>query len=209
MSAMALICNQRGVEGDDRAVRIATMLVHDLGKIDATRSEPDGRITSHGHAEIVADRAKALLAAIGFPKSLRPKVIALAELHMRPHEPMSDSSIRRIARKLGKVGATIDELADVAIADKSGRKAGIGGITELVAHPQACAMRSRAAELEVLDARPEPILKGRHLIGELALPPGPHFGPILTAAEEAQLDGAINSLPEAIAFARGFIAAQG
>jgi hypothetical protein len=184
------------------------MLVHDLGKIDTTEIHPDGRITSYGHAEIVAERAEALLGAIAFPKRLQAKVIALAEAHMRPHEPMNDGAIRRLARQLDKAGATIDELADVAIADKSGRVKEIQGVTRLVDHPLAEAMRNRAVKLAIADASPEPILKGQHLIDHLKLNPGPYFGRILRAAEEAQMDGVITSLDEAIAFARGFIAAQ-
>ena len=43
---------------------------------------------------------------------------------------------------------------------------------------------------------------GRHLIGRLGWNPGKRFGPILAAVEEAQIEGSVSSLEEALAMAR-------
>lgn len=42
-------------------------------------------------------------------------------------------------------------------------------------------------------------LLGRHLITELGLQPGPAFGPVLAVAYEAQLDGTVTTVAEALA----------
>jgi len=57
-------------------------------------------------------------------------------------------------------------------------------------------------------ARPEPLVKGRHLQA-LGLVPGPGFAPILEACYEAQLDGAFEDLEGGRDFARAEIARRG
>ena len=60
-------------------------------------------------------------------------------------------------------------------------------------------LRSAAAELALAAAAPRPILQGRHLL-ERGLKPGPAFTPILSAAFEAQLDGAFSDVDGARAW---------
>ena len=60
------------------------------------------------------------------------------------------------------------------------------------------------AVAEVEDAAPRPIVMGRHLI-ELGLTPGPHFGRILEACYEAQIEGQFFTLEEGIELAKRLI----
>ena len=60
---------------------------------------------------------------------------------------------------------------------------------------------ARARTLDVEGAAPEPILKGRHLIG-LGLGPGPHLGSILKACYAAQLEGEFSTLEGGLDYAR-------
>tara|TARA_B100000586_G_scaffold71032_1_gene49708 strand:- start:373 stop:591 length:219 start_codon:yes stop_codon:yes gene_type:complete len=57
---------------------------------------------------------------------------------------------------------------------------------------------SRAHELGIEHAPPEPLLKGRHLLS-LGLEPGPDVGKILKGIYEKQLDGDVTTLEEALA----------
>ena len=50
------------------------------------------------------------------------------------------------------------------------------------------------------------MLEGRHLI-ELGLEPGPHFGPLLDACYEAQIEGELSTVDQAKAWAKSRIAA--
>jgi tRNA nucleotidyltransferase (CCA-adding enzyme) len=68
--------------------------------------------------------------------------------------------------------------------------------------------RARAEALGVEHAPPKPILLGRHLLA-LGLQPGPEVGAILKDIYERQLDGEIQTLDEAIAIAKGQLAAKG
>jgi tRNA nucleotidyltransferase (CCA-adding enzyme) len=195
MSAMARLIDGTKVADDDRLVLMAAMLVHDIGKIDATVIEIDGSITSHGHAEVGDDRAIKLLHSIAFPKRLIKRVLILKRFHMEPHFPMRDSRIRKLADELGSVGETIDRLVIVAIADKSGRSLPV----EIIDCPEADALRNRAEELAVLDSRPAPLLGGRDLILQ-GVKPGPAMGAMLRSVREAQLAGEITDRSEALRF---------
>jgi len=51
----------------------------------------------------------------------------------------------------------------------------------------------------------EPLLRGRHLIDQLGLKPGPGFSEILKAVEQAQIDGEVRTLEEALRLARSLV----
>jgi tRNA nucleotidyltransferase (CCA-adding enzyme) len=57
----------------------------------------------------------------------------------------------------------------------------------------------KARQLEIEDVAPKPIVMGRHLI-ELGMKPGPHFGKLLRACYEAQIEGEFLSLQDGIAW---------
>ena len=59
----------------------------------------------------------------------------------------------------------------------------------------------RARALGVEHAAPDPIVKGRHLLG-LGVPPGPGMGRLLKEVYERQLDGRVTTLDEGLAVAR-------
>jgi tRNA nucleotidyltransferase (CCA-adding enzyme) len=67
--------------------------------------------------------------------------------------------------------------------------------------PAGAWLLERARELAVESARPEPLIMGRHLI-EFGITPGPHFGPVLEACYEAQMEGKFSTLEEGIDYAR-------
>jgi tRNA nucleotidyltransferase (CCA-adding enzyme) len=56
-----------------------------------------------------------------------------------------------------------------------------------------------ALKLDVRDSKPKPILQGRDLL-KLGMEPGRKMGEVLQHAYEAQLDGTIGTLDEAIAW---------
>ncbi len=87
-------------------------------------------------------------------------------------------AVRRLAVRLDP--ASIHQLTPLMQADTGGRHMW----TDAFAHE----VNRIAAEVAVEDSKPKPILMGRHLV-ELGETPGPHFGPVLKDAYEAQLDG--------------------
>jgi tRNA nucleotidyltransferase (CCA-adding enzyme) len=103
--------------------------------------------------------------------------------HHRGQAEFTDSSVRRLARKLAP--ATIDELCIVMKADHLGRPPLVPVETE----GRIQALHDKAQALAVQDTAPHPLVLGRHLV-ELGLAPGPRFKPILDAAFEAQIEDA-------------------
>ncbi|RME03450.1 MAG: hypothetical protein D6812_05185, partial [Deltaproteobacteria bacterium] len=63
-------------------------------------------------------------------------------------------------------------------------------------------LETNARRLGVMEAPPPPILQGRDLIEVFGLKPGPHFGTILEAVYEAQLDGRVYDRSSALRVAR-------
>jgi tRNA nucleotidyltransferase (CCA-adding enzyme) len=125
-------------------------------------------------------------------------VCALVVNHLAHHHgqhELSDSAIRRLARKLAP--ATIDDLAAVMRADANGRPP----IKSPDIHALIDALVAKAHVLQLADSAPKPILLGRHLLA-LGMKAGPAMKPVLDAAFEAQLDGAFHDEAGAIAWAK-------
>ncbi|GAA4667699.1 HD domain-containing protein [Frondihabitans cladoniiphilus] len=108
----------------ERELIVLAALLHDVGKPTTTVRLPDGRITSHGHESVGAPIAEAFLEAIGADASLRRRVGMLVREHMihvsvagRP----SRASLRRLIRRLGEAGVTLEEWAAVVASDVGGR----------------------------------------------------------------------------------------
>ena len=99
-------------------------------------------------------------------------------------------SIRRLAQKVN-----LERLARIAWIDSAGRPP----LPQV--SPDADWLRERAAALNVVNKRVEPILMGRHLI-ELGMKPGIEFKEILSKALELQLDGEISTLDNALEWAK-------
>jgi len=188
----------------DRPRQMAVMLgavCHDLGK-PATTAFIDGRIRSRNHeAEGVAP-THALLDRLNVHTmqgyDVRGQVVGLVAHHLKPGmwhtsaTPVGDGAFRRLARKVN-----LELLARLATSDCLGRT----GTFECSAMDW---FLDRARALGVEHAPPPPLLLGRHLL-VLGLSPGPRIGEILKVVYEAQLDGAVTTLDDAVEWARGLI----
>ena len=173
-------------------VRLAA-LVHDIGKPETAA---DGHF--YGHAKVGAERARALLERLHYPRAVADRVVALVGLHMIGYQPSwSDTAVRRFIAKVGR--EALDELFDLAAADNvgSGRDPDGGGLGEL---------RLRVNEQLAADValdRGDLAVHGDDLIAELALTPGPAIGRILDALlERVMNDPALNDRPTLLIIAR-------
>ena len=185
----------------DRPRQVTVMLgavCHDLGK-PATTAVLDGRIRSMEHEQEGVPPTLALLDRLnvhsisGF--DVRGQVVGIVANHLAPNAffksktPVGDGAFRRLAQKV-----ELELLARVAESDCLGRTGDFdcSGIRWFV---------ERARALGVEHAAPEPIVKGRHLLG-LGVPPGPGMGKLLKEVYERQLDGRVTTLDEGLAVAR-------
>lgn len=171
-----------GNEWEDLIVGLA-VLCHDMGKPITSYTDESGRIRSPRHDIEGVPIAKSFLERLTRQKKIFEEVLPLVEQHMRPlalyRDGAGDSAIRRLAARVKRV----DRLTRVAYADKNGRP-------PLVSDdfPEGVWLLQKAAELQVTDNAPKPILLGRHLI-EYGIAPGPNFGQILDDCYQAQLNG--------------------
>lgn len=184
-----------------RRLLMFAVLAHDFGKPATTQyAEKRGtmRWLSPGHESAGGEPAKAFLRRIGAPLELDTPVCALVVSHLAHHHgqsELSDSSVRRLARKLAP--ATIDDLAAVMRADANGRPP----IKSPDVHGLIDALVTKAHALQLAAAAPKPVILGRHLLA-LGMQPGPAMKPVIDAAFEAQLDGAFSDEAGGVAWVK-------
>ncbi len=200
VEAATRIAERDTLAGDDRTVLILAGLVHDLGKAQTTVIDEAGRIREPGHAVAGEKLARAFLQRIGAPARIAERVIALARHHMDYlGYAGGPAHVNRLAAKLGAQGESLAMLARLVEADHQGRPPLSGGLPA-----EMDRMLQVAKELGVKAAAPQPLLQGRDLIAA-GLRPGPHFGPILRAATEQQLEGQLSTPEEAQAWLQQYL----
>ena len=188
-------------ETEDLVVGLA-VLCHDLGKPLAQQVEPDGRIRTKGHAEQAEPLVNEFLNDLTGQPALTADVLPLVRNHGRPaqlyEQQAGNGAVRRLARDVGR----IDRLLRVVRADLGGR-----GPASDLDPPAVRWLAERAEALAVADARPEPLLQGRHLRSR-RLKPGPRYGRLLRACYEAQLDGEFADVEGGLRFLDALLAAE-
>jgi len=186
-----------GDEWEDLVVGFAC-LCHDFGKPETTAVE-DGRICSREHEAVGVAPTGTFLQRMTNQADLLEQVAPLVRDHLKPlvlhKQGAGKAAIRRLALRVGR----IDRLVRVARADHKGRPP-----KQFDGLPAGDWLLEQARLLDVHADTPKPIVLGRHLI-ELGCVPGPHFGTILEACFEAQLDGKWTTLAEGIEHAREIV----
>jgi poly(A) polymerase len=162
-------------------------LLHDVGKPTTFRRAPD-RIRFDGHVEIGGSIADELLTRLRFSNREREQILALIENHMRfaDVQKMKDSTFKRFVRL-----ADFDEHLALHRLDCLASH----GKLDLLDYT-----RERLAAIPAEAVRPALLINGNDLIAA-GYRPGPRFAEILSAVEDAQLEGAIATREEAMSFA--------
>ncbi len=166
-------------------------LLHDIGK-PATFTPPKSptdRIRFNGHVEIGVRIAADICRRLRFSNEETAQILSLIENHMRFGDAprMKASTLKRFFR--------LPNFPEHLALHRMDSMASSGNL-ELYnfAHDQYHALSAE-------EVRPTPLLNGRDLIAAGYLP-GQAFKPMLHAAEEAQLEGAIHTTEEALALIR-------
>jgi len=189
---------------DCKATLMLAVLAHDFGKPKTTvRAEKAGamRWLSPGHAAAGGPLVDNFLRSIGAPLKFDAPVRALVEnhhAHDRHSTPLSDSAVRRLARRLHP--SSVNELATIMRADANGRPP----LESPETHARIDALVLHARTLQLAQLAPRPIVLGRHLL-ELGRKPSPDFKRVLDAAFEAQLDGTFADEAGGLAWLRAFL----
>lgn len=159
-------------------------LLHDVGKPPTYRVAPD-RIRFDGHVEVGVAMAADILRRFRFSNDDTQQILALVENHMRFGDAprMRESTLKRFFR--------LDRFPEHLALHRMDCMAAHGNL-DIWAF-----VTERFHAIPQEEVRPTPLVTGRDLIAA-GYAPGPHFKPMLQAAEDAQLEGAITSPEQAL-----------
>jgi predicted kinase len=110
----------RALPEEERQVLFVAALLHDVAKPVCTRHEPEGRISSRGHARRGAILARGILWRLAAPFRFREDVTALVRHHQVPYHLLERADAQRRAIEVSQT-ARCDLLALLAEADVRGR----------------------------------------------------------------------------------------
>ena len=189
------IADELKLNAAERTILLFAALCHDFGKPATTILNKKGNWSSPRHAVEGVPIAHNFLKRLHAPNLILEHVPILVGEHMAhdaapPGECPSFPVVRRLAVRLAP--SNIKMWSALCRSDSLGN-----GSTE--PRHKISTWEEVAAKLEVRENKPKPILQGRDLI-KLGMEPGRAMGALLHRAYEAQLDGVISNLDEAIAW---------
>lgn len=166
-------------------VRIAALL-HDVGKPRTKGPMKNNEWTFYGHDVVGAEMAARILERLHFPRERIEKIAKLIRWHLFKYDPdegITDSSVRRLIRRVGP--ENMDDLVKVRICDRMGM-----GV------PKALPYRLRHFQFRVekiLREEEAPTVKmlkvrGDEVMKVLDIPPGPKVGHVLEVLLQEVID---------------------
>jgi poly(A) polymerase len=164
-------------------------LLHDVGKPPTFRVAPD-RIRFDGHVEVGVAMAHEICRRLNFSNNDTEQIEALVANHMRfkDVERMKASTLKRFLRL-----PEFDEHMELHRIDCNASHGGLD-LYEFVAE--------KLRTTPPAEIRPEPLMTGADLIA-MGYAPGPRFKEILSAVEDAQLEGRVQDRDEAAQWVKG------
>ncbi len=162
------------------------VLLHDVGKPPTFQApqHPGDRIRFNNHAAVGARMSAAICERLRFSRRDTDRIVALVEDHMRFGDvgKMRESTLKRFLRTDG-----FEELLALHRADCVSSHGDLSTF-EFV--------QSKRREIPPEQVSPPPLVTGRDLIA-MGYTPSPLFRAMLHAAEDAQLEGLINTPEQA------------
>jgi poly(A) polymerase len=161
-------------------------LLHDVGKPPTFRIAPD-RIRFDGHVEVGEAMAKEICRCLHMSNDDTDQIVALIANHMRFADAprMKQSTLKRFLR--------LPRFEEHLALHRLDCLASHGDLT---IHDY---VHKQFTQIPVNQIRPAPLLTGKDLLA-MGLTPGPSFRDILTAVEDAQLEGQLESKEDALEF---------
>jgi len=187
------------VDGTRSQVLKLAALIHDIGKIDTSKKQPDGRITFHGHDSAGTKYAEKISMRLRLGKREQQSLSNTVKLHMRPLALAVEKKITEQAyyRFLTEAGDDAGMILLLSFADVSATRAAKGKTIE----PSYVKYLSQLWEKNIHYNYQDSFLNGDDLINYLHLKPGPVVGVLLNRIEQARFSGRLKNKEEALKFA--------
>jgi len=172
------------LEGKPSTTLAMGVLLHDVGKPGTFRRAPD-RIRFDGHVEKGIELARAILGRLKFSNDESDQIEALIAHHMKwSHvREMKASTLKRLVRM-----PRFDEHLALHRVDSLSSHGKLDNYDFV---------QQKLAEAPPEEIRPPKLITGADLLA-MGYPPGPLFKEILTAVEDAQLEGQVATREEAL-----------
>ncbi len=173
-------------DGPDLVLRWAALL-HDIGKPDTRRHEPNGGVSFHHHEVVGAKMVRKRLRALKYSKHMVDDISQLVYLHLRFHGygdgKWTDSAVRRYVTDAGPLLPRLHKLVRADCTTRNKRRA-----ARLQANYDR--LEARIAELAAREdlARVRPDLDGNRIMELLDIPAGPQVGEAWRFLKELRLD---------------------
>lgn len=158
-------------KSQDPIVRLATLL-HDIGKPQTYKLQPNGVITFYNHEVVGARMTKDIADRLRLSKKQKDKLWLLVRYHQfTVDENQTDSAVKRFIRKVGV--ENIEDMLDLRTADRLG-----GGASET-------SWRTEDFKKRIVEVQKQPFsvndlkIDGTDVMKILDLKPGPEVGKIL------------------------------
>ena len=155
-------------------------LCHDLGKVNSTKIDENGKITSIGHDINGVELTVSLLSRLTKDKKLISYVSNMTELHMRPNMLAKSNSSFKASRRMYSKSVQPKDLILLAKADHLGR------LNSEPYDTYEIWLNSRLDDF--YNVCSEPLLTGKDLI-EMGYKPSKEFKEILNNAFNLQMSG--------------------
>lgn len=161
-------------------------LLHDVGKPPTFRVAPD-RIRFDDHVDVGVKMAEEICQRLRFAGEDTQQVLALVKNHMRFAQAlrMSESTFKKFLR--------LPHFDEHIALHRMDCLASHGDLTSYNV------VREKMAQMPPEVLRPRPLITGDDLIAA-GYPPGPRFKSILSAVEDAQLEGTLTDRVKAMEF---------
>lgn len=180
------------------------LLFHDIGKPGTAQKQENGKLTFYGHQQVGREIAEPAFERLRLSNREQDTLLLLIEEHLRVgfycNEPqLTKKLIYRFHRKLGDA-ATMSCMH--ALADARATRGPDAGEEFLAKHEEVINALLWHHYFSEETVEPTPLLAGDGIMSETNLPEGPRIGLLKEALLEAQVEGAVQTIDEAIEFVR-------
>lgn len=171
---------------DASATLALSVLFHDIGKPPTFRYHAhEDRIRFNGHDRVGAEMTERVMERLRFSRAETGRVVEAVRQHM-VFKDVRNMRTAKLKRFMAREGFEDElELHRVDCLSSHG------------ALDNYDFLKAKAEEFASEPLIPPPLVTGRDLIS-LGWKPGPHFGPVLEAAQTAQLEGTITTPEDAL-----------